>query len=141
MPNPFRFPPDYGIFPTAFPGTKTLDGRVYRFRWLPNVRANAGRGAYYVDLLNVRAEPVVRYVKVVLTDDLFAQFRSTVTDIPPGRIVVRRTDGLREDPAIYDVSVPSDPVRLETLGSPNVVVEYVSLAEIAAAAGTELQSA
>lgn len=141
MPNPFRFPPDYGAFPTAFPGTKTLDGRVYRFRWLPNVRANGGCGAYYVDLLNVRAEPVVRGVKIVLTDDLFAQFRSTVLDIPPGRIVVRRTDGRREDPAIYDLRTPEDPVRLETLGSPNVVVEYVSLAEIAAAAGTELQTA
>jgi hypothetical protein len=32
-------------------------------------------------------------------------------------------------------------VRLATLGSPNVVVEYVTLAEIAAASGTTLASA
>ena len=141
MPIPFRFPPDYGAFPTAFTGTKTLDGRVYRFRWLPNVRANGGTGAYYIDLYSVLAQPVVLGLKVTLTDDLWGSYRSTIENVPPGRVVVRRTDGLDSDPAIYDLTSPSDPVRLATLGSPNVVVEYVTLAEIAAASGTTLASA
>ncbi len=141
MPDPFRFPPDYARFPVAFTGTKILDGRVYRFRVLPNARANQGRGAYYVDLFNVLAQPVIYGVKLVLTTDLYASIRSTVTDIPPGRIVIRRTDGLTSDPAIFDLADVTEPVRLQTFGSPNVVMEYVTLAEIEAAQGTQLQTA
>lgn len=141
MPIPFRFPPDYAASPTAFTGTKTLDGRVYRFRWLPNVRANGGVGAYYVDLYSVLAQPVVLALKVTLTDDLWGPYRSTIENVPPGRVVVRRMDGRTDDPAIFDLTNPSDTVRLQTLGSQNVVVEYVTLAEIAAANGTTLASA
>lgn len=141
MPIPFRFPPEFGAYPTAFTGTKTLDGRVYRFRWLPNVRANNGVGAYYVDLFSVLAQPVVLGLKVTLTDDLWGPYRSTIENVPPGRVVVRRTDGRTDDPAIFDLTNPSDPVRLQTLGSQNVVVEYVTLAEIAAANGTTLAAA
>lgn len=134
MPTPFRFPAQYDQFPTAVTGTKTLDGRVYRFRILPNVRADSGRGAYALDLFNVLGAPVIFGVKLVLSDDLLAAFRSTVEDVPPGRLVVRRTDGRDEDPAIYDRSVPDQPRRLQTFGSPTVVFEYVSLAEIEAGA-------
>jgi hypothetical protein len=141
MPNPFRFPPEYATFPVAFTGTKLLDGRIYRFRVLPNARANQGRGAFYVDLFNVLAQPVIYGVKLVLTDDLYASIRATVTDVPPGRIVIRRTDGLASDPAIFDLTVPTSPTRLQTFGSENVVMEYVSLAEIEAAQGVQLQAA
>jgi hypothetical protein len=138
MPIAFRFPPDFAASPTAFTGTKTLDGRVYRFRWLPNVRSNGGVGAFYVDLYSVLAQPVVLALKVTLTDDLWGPYRSTIENVPPGRVVVRRTDGRTDDPALYDLTNPADPVRLQTLGSQNVVVEYVTLAEIAAANGTTL---
>jgi hypothetical protein len=141
MSDPFRFPPDYAAFPVAFTGTKILDGRVYRFRFLPNARADQGRGAYSVDLFNVLAVPVIYGVKLVLTSDLYGEIRATVADIPPGRIVIRRTDGLTSDPAIFDLTVVSAPTRLQTFGSPNVVMEYVSLAEIEAAQGVQLQAA
>ena len=141
MPIAFRFPPDFAASPTAFTGTKTLDGRVYRFRWLPNVRSNGGVGAYYVDLYSVLAQPVVLALKVTLTDDLWGPYRSTIENVPPGRVVVRRTDGRTDDPALYDLTNPADPVRLQTLGSQNVVVEYVTLAEVAAANGTTLATA
>jgi len=141
MPIAFRFPPDFAASPTAFTGTKTLDGRVYRFRWLPNVRSNGGVGAFYVDLYSVLAQPVVLALKVTLTDDLWGPYRSTIENVPPGRVVVRRTDGRTDDPALYDLTNPADPVRLQTLGSQNVVVEYVTLAEIAAANGTTLATA
>jgi hypothetical protein len=137
MPDPFRFPADFAARPSGISGTKVLDGRVYGFRFLPNARINGGRGGYFVDLFNALARPVVYGVRVILTDDLFAQFRSTV-DVPPGRIVVRRTDGIADDPAVFDLTVPDQPRRLQTLGSPAVVVEYVTLAEIAAANGTPL---
>lgn len=135
MPDPFRFPDDFAARPSGISGTKVLDGRVYGFRFLPNARINGGRGGYFVDLFNALAQPVVYGVRVVLTEDLFAPFRSTVVDVPPGRIVVRRTDGVADDPAIFDLTVPDEPRRLQTLGGPALVVEYVSLAEIAAAAG------
>ena len=134
MPSPFRFPTDFATSPTALSGTKTLDGRVYGFRFLPNTRADDGRGGWYVDLFTVLAAPVVLGIKLIQTDDLFAAFRTTDIDVPPGRVVVRRTDGLDQDPSIFDLTVPSSPVRLQSLGSPNVVVEYVSLSEIAALA-------
>lgn len=140
MPTPFRFPPQYDEFPVPFTGTKTLDGRVYRFRWWPNVRANDGRGAFFVDLYNVLAQPIVLGWKVVITDDMFAAFRGTVEDIPPGKIIVRRTDGIDDDPAIYDTSVHGYRARLQTLGSPNVVVEYKTLAEVEAEAGADLSA-
>lgn len=138
MPSPFRFPAYFGERPSVITGTKVLDGLVYGFRFLPNVRVNDGRGAFYVDLFNARAQAVLRGIKVVLTDDLFGRYRTAVADVPPGRVVVRRTDGLDTDPAIFDLSVPGESVRLQSLGSPAVVVEYVSLAEIAAAQGVQL---
>jgi hypothetical protein len=134
MPIPFRFPADFSTGPTVIGGTKTLDGRIYRFRFMPNVRADDGRGAWMLDLRNVKTEPIVLQWKVVLTQDLFAPFRGTVEESPPGHIVVRRTDGLQDDPAIYDLSVPEEPVLLASIGSANVVIEYVTLAEINAAA-------
>lgn len=131
MPNPFRL--DFAGSPTVVTGTKTLDGRVYRFKFWPNTRADDGRGAYYVDLYNVLGAAVVLGVKMIVTDDLFAPFRETVVDVPPGRVVIRRTDGLTDDPAIYDLAVPSEPKLLLSLGSANVVLEYLTVAEVAAA--------
>jgi hypothetical protein len=134
MPIPFRFPENYSARPFAVSGTKLLDGLFYGFQFLPNVRVDAGRGGYFVDLFDARNRPVIYGVKLALSDDLFGRFRATVLNVPPGRVVVRRTDGIDSDPAIFDVSVPDQPRRLQTLGSPAVVVEYVTLAEIAAGA-------
>ena len=98
MPDPFQFPVDFGDAPTAISGTKDMDGRVYFVRFTPNTRANDGKGCYYFDLASVLGVPAVLYTKVVLTQDLLADFRTIVEEIPPGRITVRRTDGLDEDP-------------------------------------------
>lgn len=134
MPDPFRFPEDYGANPTALVGQKTLDGAVYFFRWMPNTRAAAGRGAYYVDLFNARGQALVRGIKVILTSDLWGAVKNSVAGVPPGRLVVRRTDGGVDDPAIYDLTDPANPVQLESVGSANVVIEYVSITEDAATA-------
>ena len=138
MPIALTLPTGYAARPYPYRRTYVLDGRVYGFRFLPNVRIGQGRGGYFVDLFNALNAPVIYGVKLALSDDLFGAFRSTVEDVPPGRIVVRRTDGIDEDPAIYDLTVPDQPRRLQTLGAPAVVVEYVTRAEIAAAAGVPL---
>lgn len=129
MPDPFTFPDDFALAPTAINGTKTLDGRIYRFRFLPSRRANDGRGAWYVDLFNVLGQPSVLLVKVVLTDDLFGSYRTTDADVPPGRVVVRRTDNVDEDPRPPNRAEVESKTLVATLGSPLLVVEYVPVAE------------
>jgi len=132
MPIPFTFSADFATAPSAVNGTKTLDGRIYRFRFWPSRRANDGKGAWYVDTLNVLGQPVVLAVKLTLTDDLFASYRTTDADIPPGRVVVRRTDTVDADPRPPNKS--DNGAMVATLGSPLLVVEYVTLTEDTAAA-------
>ncbi len=73
--------------------------------------------------------PAILYLKVILSQDLLADFRTIVDEIPPGRIVVRRTDGLDEDPTIFDLTDPHNPIQLPGLGAPEIVIEYVPVAE------------
>jgi hypothetical protein len=127
MPTPLRFPADFAQSPTAIIGTVVWDGVVYRLRFWPSVRANDGGGAWYVDLFSVVGVPSVRAVKLILADDLFASYRTTTAVVPPGRLVVRRTDGGVDDPR----PTRKDEIgtKVATLGSPLLVVEYVSTAE------------
>lgn len=131
MSLPFRFPADFADSPTASIGTKVLDGRVYRFRFWPNRRSNDGKGAWYVDLYSVRGEPVVLGLKLIVSTDLYADFRTTPAEIPPGRVVVRRTDAIDDDPRPTRKGELGS--RVATLGSPLLVVEYVTTAEDAVA--------
>lgn len=127
MAEPFNFPPNFALNPTAAIGTATLDGVIYRLRFWPNVRANDGAGAWYVDLFSVTGVASVRALKLILTDDLFSSYRIAAPILPPGRIVVRRTDGVNEDPR--PTRKGEIGTQVATLGSPLLVVEYVSVAE------------
>jgi len=120
---PFNFPDELAQAPTVIPGTKYLNGRLYRFRFWPSARANDGKGAWYVDLWTATAEPVIAPVKLILTTDLLGHLRTTAIDIPPGEIVVRRTDGVDADPRPWLKSDGDNQVA--SLGSPLLVVEYV----------------
>jgi hypothetical protein len=127
MPTPLQFPADFAQSPTAALGTAVLDGVIYRLRFWPNVRANDGQGAWYVDLYSVVGVPSVLAVKLILSTDLFGSYRTTTALIPPGRLVVRRTDTVNADPR----PTRRDEIgaKVATLGSPLLVVEYVSVAE------------
>lgn len=138
MPIAFRFPDDFADSPTAVIGTATLDGQVYRFRFWPNRRSNDGAGAWYVDLYSVLGIPAVIGLKLIVSDDLYGDLRTTTAEIPPGRVVVRRTDTVDEDPRPTRKGELGS--RVATLGSPLLVVEYVSTSEdanaTASASGT-----
>lgn len=135
MPDPFRFPDDFARRPTAMRGTKTLDGRVYNFYWRPSARANDGKGAWYVEIANVLGVTSV-VKKLTLSTDLVGAYRDTDTTggIPPGRLVVRRTDGLSGDPRPPNRVEAGAGTLVATIGSPLLVIEYVTVAEDAAAA-------
>lgn len=131
MPTPFNFPGDFANSPTAINGGANLDGRPYRFRFWPNSRSGDGQGAWLVDLYTATGVPSLVGLKLVLTDDLYADFRTAVPEVPPGRIVVRRTDSVDAEPrpprkvdGVQEIGT-----RIATLGSPLLVVEYVSTAE------------
>jgi hypothetical protein len=127
MPQPFRFPANFADAPTAITGTALLDGRRYALRFFPNPRANDGKGAWYLDFYSVLGVPAVVARKLTLSDDLFGSYRTTVANIPPGRIVVRRTDEVAEDPRpTLKGEVGS---QVATLGSPLLVVEYIPIDE------------
>lgn len=127
MPTPLQLPADFAQYPGVLVTTWTLSGQIYRFRFWPNSRSNDGKAAWYVDLYSVLGAPSVLATKLVLSDDLFGSFRTAVPQVPPGRVVVRRTDGVDAD--------PRPPLRGEigtrvaTLGSPLLVVEYISPTE------------
>lgn len=127
MPTPLQLPGDFAQFPGVLITTWTLSGVVYRFRFWPNSRSNDGKGAWYVDLFTVLGTPSLLATKLVLSTDLFGDYRTAVPQVPPGRVVVRRTDGVDDE--------PRPPQRGETgtlvatLGSPLLVVEYVSPTE------------
>jgi hypothetical protein len=127
MPTPFQFPADFAQSPTADPGTAVQDGVIYRYRFWPSARANDGAGAWYVDLFDVFGVPSLRAIKLILTDDLFGDFRTTGAVLPPGRVVIRRTDGVDADPRPTRKGEIGTSVA--TLGSPLLVVEYVSISE------------
>jgi hypothetical protein len=127
MPTPFQFPADFAKNPTAVLGTAVQDGVVYRYRFWASARANDGAGAWYVDLFTVTGVASLRAVKLILSDDLFATYRTTTAVIPPGRVVVRRTDLVSEDPRPPRRGEIG--TKIATLGSPLLVVEYVSVAE------------
>lgn len=131
MPTPLQLPDDFAQFPGVLLTSWRLGGQIYRFRFWPSARADDGRGAWYVDLFNVLGAPSVLAVKLIVSDDLFGDFRVAVPDVPPGRIVVRRTDGVDEDPR--PTRAGEIGTRVATLGSPLLVVEYVSPGEDAAA--------
>ena len=131
MPTPFNFPGDFAQYPTAITGPVNLDGRPYLLRFWPNARAADGQGAWMLDLYTATGVPSLLAVKLVLTSDLYADYRTAVLEIPPGRVVVRRTDGSEDDPrpprkvnGVQEIGT-----RIATLGSPLLVVEYVSTAE------------
>lgn len=132
MPIPFRFPADFAQSPTALFGTATLDGIIFRFRFWPNARSNDGVGAWYTDLFSVTGVPSVRAVKMILTNDLFGSFRTTTAAVPAGRVVIRRTDKVDADPR--PTRKGEIGTNVATLGSPLLVVEYVSVAEDAVTA-------
>lgn len=127
MPTPFLFPADFADSPTAISTPFTIGGVTYVFRFWPNTRANDGKGAWYVDLFNVLGTPTLLDIKLVLSTDLFGFFRTSVAQIPPGRIVVRRTDSVRDEPRPTRKGEIGS--RVATLGSPLLVVEYVSVTE------------
>lgn len=127
MPEPLRFPADFAQSPTAILGTAVLDGVIYRLRFWPNARANDGAGAWYVDLFSVTGTPSVRAVKLILSTDLLGSYRTTTAVVPPGRLVVRRTDSVDEDPR--PTRRGEIGTKVATLGSPLLVVEYVGIAE------------
>lgn len=127
MADAFNFPGDLADYPDIVPGTATLDGRVYVFRFWPQTRADDGRGAWCVDLLTATLVPVLLAVKVVISDDLFGDYRTIVDEVPPGRVVVRRTDARDEEPR--PTRKGEIGARVATLGSPLLVVEYVPAAE------------
>jgi hypothetical protein len=123
MAQPFQFPQNFALYPTAIVGVSTLDGRPYRFRFWPNSRANDNKCAWYVDLYTVLAMPSVLAVKLILSDDLFGDYRTAVPEVPPGRIVVRRTDEVDDEPRPPKKGEVG--TRVATLGSPLLVVEYI----------------
>lgn len=131
MPNPFRFPSDFAQYPRVFTDVVVMDGVPYRLRFWPSQRANDGKAAWYVDLYSVLALPSVLAVKLIISDDLFGPYRASTSGVPPGRVVVRRTDGVDDEPR------PPRPgelgSRVATLGSALLVVEYVPLTEAFAA--------
>lgn len=127
MPTPFNFPADFANNPTAALGTAVLDGVIWRFRFWASARANDGAGAWYVDLSTVVGVPSLRAVKLILTDDLFGSYRTTDAAVPPGRIVVRRTDLVNEEPRPPRRGEIG--TKVATLGSPLLVVEYFNIAE------------
>jgi len=125
--TPLRFPADFALNPTAALGTAVLDGVIYRLRFWPSVRANDGSGAWYADLSSVTGVPSVRAVKLILSTDLFGSYRTTTAVVPPGRLVVRRTDGVDDDPRPTQRGEIG--TQVATLGSPLLVVEYVDAAD------------
>jgi hypothetical protein len=125
--TPLRFPADFAQHPTAALGTAALDGVIYRLRFWPSVRANDGGGAWYVDLSSVTGVPSVRAVKLILSSDLFGSYRTTTAVVPPGRLVVRRTDGVDDEPR--PTRRGEIGTQVATLGSPRLVVEYVDAAD------------
>ena len=127
MPISFQFPGDFANYPTAITGTATLDGQVYRIRFWPSTRANDGKGAWYMDLFSVTGTPSAFPVKLILSTDLLAAYRTTDAQVPPGRIVVRRTDTVSDEPR--PTRKGERGVDVATLGSPRLVVEYVPVAE------------
>ena len=133
MPTPLQTPTDLADFPGVFLTTWSLTGRTYRFRFWPNTRSNDGGGAWYVDLAGSDGVASVVSVKLTITTDLFAAFRISVPEVPPGRIVVRRTDGVADEPRPTRKGEVGS--RVATLGSPLLVVEYVSPTEDRTATG------
>ena len=132
MATPFPFTTDIANSPSAFALPASLDGRPYLFRYWPNSRSNDGKGAWFVDLFTATGVPTLLGVKLILTDDLYADFRTAVADIPAGAIVVRRTDGVDDEPrpprkidGVLEIGT-----RVATLGSPLLVVEYVPANEL-----------
>ena len=131
MPVPFRFPGDFANFPSAITGVAVLDGVPYRLRYWPRSRANDNKGAWYVDLYTITTIPSVLAVKLIISDDLFGPYRASSTTIPPGRVVVRRTDGVDDEPRPPQRGEIG--TRIATLGSPLLVVEYIPVNEDALA--------
>lgn len=132
MPIPFRFPGDFANFPSAVIGPSVMNGVPYRVRFWPSQRANDDKGAWYLDLYSITGIPSVLAVKLILSTDLLGPYRTSANEVPPGRVVVRRTDGVDDEPRPPRRGELG--TRIATLGSPLLVVEYVSTTEDVASA-------
>jgi hypothetical protein len=92
-----------------------IEGVTYAFAWLWNEREST----WYVSIADSEGDPIVSGVRVVLNADLIG--RTTDSRLPDGKILVKDITGATDEP------------DRDTLGQ-NVLVVYVSTAEIEAAA-------
>lgn len=110
----FEFESELATQPTAAEGPKSLDGTSYLHRFAPNTRANDGAGAWLYDIRLADGTPLDVGRKLVISDDLWLNVKDDDENLPQGRLVVRRTDGLDSDPGLLGIGV-------------SFVVEYVEV--------------
>jgi len=98
--------------PTPIAFSVAFSSVIYRVRLYWDMRALPARvmrvgeepqtGAWRMDLQTLTGAPILVGRKLVLTDDMWQLFHYR-SDVPSGRLRVRRTDGATQDPGLYDL--------------------------------------